>query len=136
MAAEPDAEHAEAEHAAHARVLAVGRAVDLHQCGRHQRVRRDQAIDETDLVEALGREAEAKRHFHGNRIGQIRHKAMIIAAKQPALCLGHFEDRRFRGDFFTKVKFINLTYSVYTWNLWRSQINRLLFSFMVSWEVN
>ena len=61
--------------------------------GRHQFVGLDQAVEEADLVEALGGEAEAERHLHRDRIRQVGDVAVIVAAEQPALRLGHLEHR-------------------------------------------
>jgi hypothetical protein len=52
---------------------------------------RYQPIEEADLVQALGREAETQRHLHGDGVGQIGEMAVIVAPQQPALCLRHLE---------------------------------------------
>ena len=57
-----------------------------------------EAIEKADLVEALGGEAEAERHFHRDRVGQVCNMPMVVAAEQPALRLRHLEDRTPRGD--------------------------------------
>ena len=54
---------------------------------------RYQPIEEADLVQALGREAEAERHFHCDRIGQIGDVPVIVAAEQPALGFRDLEHR-------------------------------------------
>ena len=63
----------------------------------HGHRRRDQLrlgckpVEETDLVEPLGGEAEAQRHLHGDRIGHVGEMAMVVAAEQPALGLRYLE---------------------------------------------
>ena len=66
--------------------------------GRDQLVGLGEAVQEADLVEALGGETEAERHLHRDRVGQVRDVAVIVAADQPALGLGHLEHGPLRGD--------------------------------------
>ena len=63
-----------------------------HRHGRrHQLGGVDQPVHEADLVEALRGEAEAQRHLHRHRVGQVGDMTVIVAAEQPALGLGDFE---------------------------------------------
>ena len=64
----------------------------------HQIVELGQPVDETDLIEPLGGEAEPERHLHCDRVGQIRDMPVIVAAEEPALRLRHLEERPLRGD--------------------------------------
>src|SRR3546814_960193 len=68
-----------------------------HRFG-HQPVGVDQPVDEADLVEALRGEAEAQRHLHRDRIGQVGDMAVIPAAEQPALRLRDLEYRLAHRD--------------------------------------
>jgi hypothetical protein len=54
------------------------------------RLRRD-TVEEAELMKPLGGKAKAERHFHRDRIWHVGEVAVIVAAKQPALCLRHFE---------------------------------------------
>ena len=58
----------------------------------------DDAVEEADFVEALRGEAEAQRHLHRDRIGQVGDVAVIVAAQQPALGFGDLEHRLAHGE--------------------------------------
>ena len=65
---------------------------------RNERIGLHEAVEEPDLVQTLGGEAEPQRHFRGDRVRQVGEKAVLIAAQQPALRLGDLEDRAAHGD--------------------------------------
>ena len=65
---------------------------------RQQRLRLvDEAVDEAQFVQPLRGEAEGERHLRRERVRQVGEEAVLIAPQQPALRLGHLEDRPAHG---------------------------------------
>src|SRR5439155_4961141 len=64
----------------------------------HQIVGLAESVQEADLVEALGGEAEAKRHLHRDRVRQVGNVPVIVAAEQPAFGFRYLEHRAFYRD--------------------------------------